>query len=315
MISVPPEISDLVGEVPGADIVTWDMQAPAPRGDIEVIVVPPWNSPRIRELADHPKLRGVVLSSAGYDHAVKFLPPGVTLSNAVGVHDTATAELALTLALAAQRDLPAFVRAQADQTWLPQTVNRSLADARVLVVGYGGIGRAVTRRMLACEAPVTVVASRARDGDDLVDVVHGIEELDALLPWADVVVLAVPLSDQTRRLLDERRLALLPDDALVVNVGRGPLVDTDALVTECSSGRLRAALDVTDPEPLPDGHPLWTLPTVLLSPHRGGATTAFPRRHAAYVRDQIETFVATGQLDHVVAAGADATVVPGRKEA
>lgn len=303
MISVPPEIADLVGEVPGADLVTWDMQAPAPREDIEVMVVPPWNSPRVRELAEHPKLRGVVLSSAGYDHMVRFLPPGVTLSNAVGVHDTATAELALALALAAQRDLPTFVRAQADRTWLPQAVNRSLADARVLLLGYGGVGRAITRRMLACEAPVTAVASRARAGDDLVDAVHGIDELDTLLPEADVLVLALPLSDRTRGLLDGRRLGLLPDDALVLNVGRGPLVDTDALVAECSAGRLRAALDVTDPEPLPEDHPLWSLPNVLISPHRGGASTAFPARHAAYVRGLIERYVETGRLDNVVAVG------------
>lgn len=304
VISLPSRIADLVGEVPGVEFVTWDMQGEPPREDIEVICAPPWDYPKLRDLAEHPRLRGVVLSSAGYEHAVPFLPPGVTLSNAVGVHDTATAELALALAVAAQRDLPAFVRAQAAGTWLPQDVNRSLADSRVLMVGYGGIGRALTRRLLACEAPVTAVASRPRDGDDLVEAVHGIEELDALLPEADIVVLAVPLSDRTRGLLDARRLALLPDDALVVNVGRGPLVDTDALVAECDGGRLRAALDVTDPEPLSEGHPLWSLPNVLISPHRGGASTAFPRRHAAYLRRQIEGFVETGRLENVVAVGA-----------
>ncbi len=141
-------------------------------------------------------------------------------------------------------------------------------------MGYGRIGHAIVSRLLPFEVEVTVVATRARGGDDLVDAVHGIDELPVLARTADVLILIVPLTDSTRGLIDADVLARLPDDALVVNVARGPIVDTDALVAECSSGRLRAALDVTDPEPLPADHPLWSTPGVIITPHIGGATSA-----------------------------------------
>ncbi|WP_109472078.1 2-hydroxyacid dehydrogenase [Ornithinimicrobium cavernae] len=304
VISVPPGIIELVEPVDGVELVAWDVAGDPPRDDLEIVVIPPFNSPFITRLAELPALRAVILSTAGYEHAIRFLPPGVTMANAVGVHDTTTAEMALALMLAAQRDLPTFVRAQDRAEWLPSGVDRSLADARVLVVGYGGIGTALARRLVACEATVTAVASRARDGDEYVDRVHPVDDLSVLLPDHDIVVLALPLVPQTRGLLGGEQLALLPDDALVVNVGRGPLLDTDALVAECASGRLRAALDVTDPEPLPADHPLWRTPGVLISPHHGGSTTAFPRRQARYVTTQLEHYVRTGGLAHVVATGA-----------
>lgn len=303
MISVPSKVLEHLAPVPGAEIVAWDVAGPPPRADIELVVVPPFDTPYVTRLEELPRLRSVILSTAGYEHAVGYLPPGVTMANAVGVHDSSTAELALALVLAAQRELPTFVRDQARGHWPEQQVRRALADSRVLVVGYGGIGRALAGRLLACETTVTAVASRPREGDEHVDTVHGIDELAALLPTHDIVVLAVPLTEQTRGLLAAPELALLPDDALVVNVGRGPLVDTDALLAECTSGRLRAALDVTDPEPLPPEHPLWREPGVLISPHTGGATTAFPKRAAAYLAGQLETFVRTGEIEHVVAAG------------
>ena len=134
----------------------------------------------------------------------------------------------------------------------------SLAGSRVLIVGYGSVGRAIARRFDAFEVTLTAVASRARAGDDLVDAVHGIDELPELLPDQDVVVVIVPLNDSTHRLVDEAFLEAMPDGSLLVNVARGPVADTDALVRH--AGRLRIALDVTDPEPLPDGHPLWSAP-------------------------------------------------------
>lgn len=303
MISVPSVIAPLMQPTEGVELVTWDVDAAPPRDDLEIVVVPPVRAPFITRLGELPALRAVILSTAGYDHAVRFLPPGVTLSNAVGVHDTATAEMALTLMLAAQRDLPRVIRAQDQGTWLELEERGALADQRVLVVGYGGIGRALTRRLLACETTVTAVASRPRDGDDLVDTVHGVDDLPGLLPQHDIVVLAVPLNDATRGMVGAEQLALLPDHALLVNVGRGPLVDTDALLAECTAGRLRAALDVTDPEPLPQGHPLWRAEGVLISPHIAGGTSVFPARQARFVQHQIEHFRRTGQLDHIVATG------------
>ncbi|WP_238146868.1 2-hydroxyacid dehydrogenase [Ornithinimicrobium murale] len=303
VISVPSVIAPLIEPVEGAEIVTWNVDTEPSRDDIEMVVVPPFNSPYITRLAELPRLRAVILSTAGYEHAVRFLPPDVRLANAVGVHDSATAEMALTLVLAAQRDLPTFVRAQDEGRWVPMEKRRSLADQRVLVVGYGGIGRALAARLLACETSVTAVASRARTGDEHVEVVHAVSELPTLLPEHDIVVLAVPLSEATRGMIGARELALLPDDALLVNVGRGPLVDTDALIAECATGRLRAGLDVTDPEPLPEGHPLWSTPGVLISPHVAGGTNAFPPRQARYVTTQIEHYLRTGEPVHVVATG------------
>lgn len=303
VISVPSVIADLMGPVEGADVITWDMREPSPRDDLELVVVPQFNAPEVKQLDQLEGLRGVITLTAGFEHVTPHLPAGVTLANAVGVHDSSTAEMALTLMLAAQRDIPTFVLAQHEGRWEKQQINRSLADSRVLVVGYGGIGRALAARLVACEASVTAVASRARDGDEYVDRVHPIDDLSVLLPDHDIVALAVPLSPSTQGLLGADQLALLPDGALVVNVGRGGLVVTEALQAECATGRLRAAVDVTDPEPLPAGHPLWSTPGVLISPHRGGSSTAFPRRAAEYVTEQIETFVRTGEIEHVVATG------------
>lgn len=304
------------------DLVGWDLAAeevlpgtdPGILKDVEVLLAPSFSGAAPERVAALTGLRAVVLMSAGYDHAVPHLPPGVALAPAVGVHDSATAEMALTLMLAAQREIPACVLAQSrahatgdtdEQAarWLPSATTRSVTDARVVLVGYGGIGRALARQLRAAEADVVAVASRPRPGDDLVDRIHGIDELDDLLPTADVVSLQVPYGPATHHLLDARRLALLPDGALVVNVGRGGSVDTDALVAECAPGRLRAALDVTDPEPLPEDHPLWDCPGVLISPHRGGATTTMRPRLLTYLADQIDSYLRTGAPRHVVATG------------
>ena len=304
LVTLPPSLVDPVGPVAGVDIVPWDLTTDPPRPDhVEVVVVPTHRAPWITRLGELPSLKALQLGSAGHEHAVRFLPPGVTLSNAVGVHDTATSEMALALILAAQRDLPDFVRAQSTGDWAAPQQRRSVADSTVVLVGYGGIGRALATRLLACEAEVVAVASTARPGDGLVDRVHAVAELPTLLPGVDVLVLATPLTDATRGLVDAAALALLPDDALVVNVGRGGVVDTVALQAECARGRLRAALDVTDPEPLPPDHPLWQTPGVLVSPHTAGSTAAFRPRMARYLRSQLTAYAQTGRLPHVVAGG------------
>lgn len=304
LVTVPSALCDLIGEVGGVELLAWDMQDDPPRrADIEVVVAPNWRTPWLKRLQELPALRALQLGSAGFEHAAPWLPDGVALANAVGVHDTATAELALALVLASQRDLPRFVHDQSDATWSAPQEQRSLADATVLILGYGGIGRALAARLRACEAQVVAAARTAKPGDDHVDRVHAIAELPDLLPTAGVVVLCTPLTDSTRGLLDATALARLPDDALVVNVSRGAVLDTDAVLAECAAGRLRAALDVTDPEPLPSEHPLWSTPGVLISPHTGGNTTAFGPRMARYVHTQLTAYSEQGTLPHTVAVG------------
>jgi len=160
------------------------------------------------------------------------------------------------------------------------------------------VGRAIEARLTPFEVSLTRVASRARDDEH--GRIHGIDELAELLPAAEVVIVGVPLSDATTRLVDADLLAALPDGALVVNVARGPVADTDAILAEATSGRLRFALDVTDPEPLPDGHPLFALPNVLISPHVGGATSAMMPRMARLLREQIERMLRGEEPRNVV---------------
>ncbi|WP_043648813.1 2-hydroxyacid dehydrogenase [Terracoccus sp. 273MFTsu3.1] len=304
VVSVPdPEFADALADLDGVDTVVWDMEGSHPRGpEIRYAVMPYMTS---LDLADVTRgldaLEVVQLQSAGYERFVARLPDGVTLCNAAGVHDASTAELALTLTLASIRDIPEFVGSQRHGRWEPLRLRSSLADRRVLVVGYGRIGGAIARRLAPFEVTLTAVASRARAGDDLVSHVHGIDELPDLLPDHEVVVVIVPLTDATRGLFDAALLGRMRDGALLVNVARGLVVDTDALMAECASGRLRAALDVTDPEPLPQEHPLWTTPGVLVTPHVGGATDAMRPRAIALVRRQVEALLAGDPVDNAVA--------------
>jgi phosphoglycerate dehydrogenase-like enzyme len=303
LVSLPDHswVTD-IGSVPGLEPVTWDLRDAPPRGDEIAVVVPPYLDPdqRLDLLATLPRLDLVQLLTAGYDNVAPHVPPGVTLCSGGGIHDASTAELALTLILASLRGVPDFVRAQDQHHWIPTRIWPALADRRVLVVGYGKVGRAIAARLLPFETTVTAVASRPRPGDDLVGEVHGIDELPALLPEQDVVVVITPLTDSTAGLVDARFLAAMKDGALLVNVARGKVADTDALVAEAASGRLRVALDVTDPEPLPPEHPLWTTPNVLVSPHVGGASTAFRPRAVALVSRQLAAYAEGRPLDHVV---------------
>ena len=310
VVSVPDStFAEALADLEGVDAVVWDMERPHPRGaEIRLAVMPYMTKLGLADVTRGlDALEVVQLQSAGYEQFVGELPDGVTLCNAAGVHDASTAELALTLTLASIRDIPELVGSQGRRHWEPLRLRSALADRRVLVVGYGRIGRAIARRFAPFEVTLTAVASRARAGDELVPHVHGIDELPDLLPDHDVVVVIVPLTDSTRGLVDASLLGRMPDGALLVNVARGPVVDTDALVAECAAGRLRAALDVTDPEPLPEDHPLWTAPGVLITPHVGGATDAMRPRAMALVRRQVEALLAGERVDNAVAGPLSAT--------
>jgi phosphoglycerate dehydrogenase-like enzyme len=240
-----------------------------------------------------PRLRLVQLLTAGAEHFVDRLPEGVVLCNARGAHTPATAEWAVTAALAAQRGIPFFVREQEAGRWTPRT-EHSMFGARVVIVGAGDIGRAIGRMLAGFDVEPTYVARTARDG------VHAIAELPALLPEADVVIVVVPVTPETTGMVDAAFLAAMKDDALLVNAARGVVVDTDALLVELTRGRLRAALDVTDPEPLPPGHPLWAAPNLLLTPHVAGAVPEANARAAAAVTDQLARVLDGKPLVNVV---------------
>lgn len=276
-----------VGPVDGVTSVLWDPSSDPPAEDVEVYLAPYMARPeQVAVVAQKPSVRLVQLLSAGYDSVLPVLPDGVALANAAGVHDASTAELTLGLILAAQRGIDDAARAMPAGEWPRQRDFRpSLADRRVLIIGYGSVGRAIARRLNPFEVSLTAVASRPRSGDDLVPAVHGIDDLPDLLPEHDVVVVVVPLTESTRGLVDDSFLSALAHDSLVVNVARGQVADTDALLRH--AGRLRLALDVTDPEPLPQDHPLWTVPGVLITPHVGGVSTAFRPRAVRMLREQL----------------------------
>jgi phosphoglycerate dehydrogenase-like enzyme len=240
-----------------------------------------------------PDLRVVQLLSAGAERFAGRLPDGVVLCNARGAHTPSTAEWAVAATLAAQRGLPFFVREQDAGRWTPR-IHATVVGAKVLVVGAGDIGRTIGRMLAGFDVELTFVARTARDG------VHATSELPELLPQADVVIVIVPVTDETVGLVDAAFLAAMRDDALLVNAARGVVVDTDALLAELTAGRLRAALDVTEPEPLPEGHPLWSAPGLLLTPHVGGAVPGTNERAAAAVADQLRRILDGRPLENVV---------------
>jgi phosphoglycerate dehydrogenase-like enzyme len=237
-------------------------------------------------------LRVVQSLSAGIEWLEPHVPPWATLCSAVGTRDVPVAEWVVGALLgAAHGQLEAVRRGRWDDEARP----RELRGSTVVILGHGSIGRAVERRLAPFDVRVVGVASRAREG------VHGVDELPALLPDADALVVLLPLTDATRGLVDAGVLAALRDGALVVNAGRGAVVDTDALVAELASERLRAVLDVTDPEPLPDGHPLWEH-ALAITPHFAGDSAAADDNAFALAAAQLRRFAAGEPLENVVRA-------------
>jgi phosphoglycerate dehydrogenase-like enzyme len=241
-----------------------------------------------------PNVKVLQTLTAGFDNVQPHVPAGVTLCNAAGVHDDATSELAVLLALSALRDMPRSFRAQQEHHWETYFA-RSLADKNVLLIGYGNVGKAAEKRLLAFGCTVTPVARTARDH------VHSIAELPNLIPLADVVMLIVPNNPGTVKLIDAKFLAAMKDNAVLVNVARGVVVDTNALVAELKSGRISAALDVTDPEPLPAAHVLWELPNVIITSHNGGEGDVFWDRARARIHSQFDLWFAGQPLECVIA--------------
>jgi phosphoglycerate dehydrogenase-like enzyme len=292
------QIAATLAGLPGVavEVVAPDGSPPPPgAADVEFYVPPFFPAmAAITVIAQLPGLRVVQAQTAGVERLLPHVRPGVTLCNARGVHDASTAEWVVAVTLAALRDLPYFAAEQAAQRWSYRFTD-SLADKSVLIVGYGSIGGAVEQRLSGFEVEIRRVARRPRDG------VSAISELPELLPHADVVILLAPVTPETIGMVDARFLARMKDGALLVNAARGSLVVTAALTEELQRGRLRAAVDVTDPEPLPPGHPWWGLRGVLITPHVAASTSAQERRMLAFLRAQAERFTRGEALVNVVA--------------
>ncbi len=292
-----PDAVDLMRPLPdGVTAVVWDGSGPRPDrlAEVEFLVGRYSSAPMMPQaLAELPRLRVIQLLSAGVEPWLPLVPPGVTLCNGRGVHGASTAELAVAGMSSVLRELPRFHAAQAAHEWADGPTD-GLDGKRVLVLGAGDIGRRIATAVTAFGATATLVARTARDD------VRALADLPGLLPEAEVLAIALPHTPDTHHLVDAALLAALPDGALVVNVARGGLVDTDALLAELQARRLHAFLDVTDPEPLPADHPLWDAPNLLLTPHVGGGTTGWAARAYALVRGQVQRFRDGAPLENVV---------------
>jgi len=264
-------------------------------------LVADYNRPRvlaaITRLED---LQVVQTMAAGVDGLLDHIPPGVTLCDAAGVHDIPIAEWVVMTMLAAFHNLPQHLEAQRSGTWHRAGLDGGgddLENATILVVGYGSIGRALESRLAPFGVTILRVARHQREG------VHSLADLPAILPQADVVVILLPLTAETRGLVDARFLAGMRPGALLVNPARGPVVDTEALTQAVQAGRIRVALDVTDPEPLPDGHPLWSAAGVIITPHVGGAVRKLYDRAWRLIADQVRRYATGEPLRNVVVDG------------
>lgn len=283
----------------GVTAVVYDPDGELPESAAHAqVLIPPFlaTSAAVALTEKLPELRLVQLLTAGAEAWVGKLPDGVALSDCRGAHGGATAEWVVSVLLGVYRHLPRFVHAQAQARW-DHHQTEELDGKRVLIVGAGDVAENTVRRLAPFGVRTTLVGRRARDG------VHGIDEVRGLLPDHDACVVIVPLTDDTRGLIDAAFLAAMPDGSVLVNAARGPVADTGALTAELMSGRLRAAVDVTEPEPLPADHPLWTAPGLLLTPHVGGSVPGGLRRAYGVAAEQIAAFARGEQPPNLVEDG------------
>ena len=226
-------------------------------------------------------LKVVHYNQAGYEDILPHIPQGVSLSNGTGIHDVSTSELAVGLTIASRRGFAEFMDNQKQGIW-KRTTKPALADSHVGIIGYGHIGKRIGSLLEMFETKVTAFTRSGSDGS------IKIAEFDAYLPKLDVIILILPLTPESKNFMNAERIKKMKDGATLVNVARGAIVDTDALVAELHTERITAGLDVTDPEPLPEGHPLWSAPNVIISPHVGGDSGAFQPRARAMVSQQLQ---------------------------
>lgn len=297
-----PELRKVVTSVDSAELIwvstdesTWEVAASAQM----LVAVPGFGRDRTAALiARMPGLNVVQAITAGVDWIQWAIPAGVTLCDGQGVHDVGVAEWTVAMLLALVRDFPAMVRWQEAGRWdapARSVTFGELSGSTVLIVGHGSIGQAVEARLQPFEANIVRVARRPREG------VHGVQDLPGLLGEADAVILLLPMTAQTKGLVDAEFLRQMKRGSILVNASRGPIVDTGALLQALNSGWLSAVgLDVTDPEPLPEGHPLWTAERVFITPHVGTKTTRLYQRFGAFITEQIARYVRGDELLNIV---------------
>jgi len=241
-------------------------------------------------------LKILQVPNAGFDDALEFLRPGMILCNARGVHDASTAELAVALAISSRRGFYDFALAQQAGQWQPKRYE-SFNDSKIGIIGAGSIARTLASYLSPYDVEISFFSRSGTDG------AIKIADLDAHLPHLDILILVLPLNAESKHLINAQRLKLMKDGAVIVNVGRGPIIDTEALVSELNTGRIFAGLDVTDPEPLPQGHPLWRAKNLVLSPHVGGNSTAFDRRAKQLIERQLDLISRGEEPENIVARG------------
>jgi phosphoglycerate dehydrogenase-like enzyme len=309
--SVDPELHRLLPD--GISLELLPLQPTQPV-EVEFWIAPPWSGQAQRQLPFLRGLRVIQAALAGIDQLLKIRPQGVILCDARGAHTIPTAEWTVAAVLAATKYFPLFGEVQKAGIWArrkgaedlyhtlhpekkrlyPPVLCDELYGKQVLIVGYGAIGQAIEQRLQPFGVSFVRIARTARDG------IHGVDELANLLPAADVVILIVPFTSETIGLIDVKELALMKQGAVLVNAARGPVVNTDALLAALQAGRITAAIDVTDPEPLPDGHPLWSAPNLLITPHVAGSTPMFMVRAMQFAAAQIGRYMRGEPLENVV---------------
>lgn len=288
-------LDSLAGFENEIQIVNASTGIPVSVDDVEFLVPPFFEIRREIELLI-PKMKSLKVIhslSAGVEDLLPHVRPGVTLCNSTDAHHTSTAEMAVALILASLREIDHFAKSY---EWSSRTshLQQSLADTKVMILGYGSVGMAIERRLSGFECEVIRVARHSREG------VHGISEIFELLPLCEVVIMCTPLTPETVNLADKRFFAQMKSGALFVNVARGPTANTDDLMDAIKTGHIRAALDVTDPEPLPMDHPLLTLPNVLITPHVAGITTALQPRLNKLISAQVKRYLSGEPLKNII---------------
>ncbi|MGD0912546.1 MAG: NAD(P)-dependent oxidoreductase [Terracidiphilus sp.] len=277
--------------------------------DVEIDVWIPDPFPT-RAMRAWPYLRGVKLiisMLAGTEWIPPLAGPHVTICNAQGAHNVATAEWVVAAILTMLKYFPLYLDVQRSGVWKrrfdapphyaaitgdatpfhPPVMLEELAGKKVLLVGYGAIGKEIERMLAPFRVELTRVARSAR----LEPKVHAATKIDELIPSADIVILIVPSTDKTRGLIGTTQFALMRQGALLVNAARGPVVNTDALVEALNAGKIRAAIDVTDPEPLPEGHPLWSCPNLLITPHVAASSPQFAPNALRTAADELRRYI------------------------
>ncbi len=313
--ALPNEIPAGVELVPLADSLSEEIS-------LDVLIGDPYPS---RTILKWPHLRGVKLLLAllaGTEWAPPLVGPSVTICNARGAHTLATAEWVITAILSMLKYIPLHIEVQKSGKWkrrfeaahlyadlhndrrelLPPVMQEELTGKRVLLIGYGSIGQQIESFLAPFKVELTRVARTARTTSDG-HAICAITELDTLIPQAEIIILILPSTDETHHLFDARRIALMQQGALIVNAARGPIIDTGALVEALTAGRIRAALDVTDPEPLPENHPLWHCPNTLITAHIGGSSPNFAIRSMSVAFEELRRYVNAEPLQNVVQQG------------